>query len=79
MEFHMKDIIYVALPKQKRRHFHAKMIRANLYMYIGVGQGSCKKSRPYPARAYTTIVVLVGIKGTRGMGAASELIQNQTF
>ena len=21
------------------------------YMYIGVGQGTCKKSRPYPARA----------------------------
>ena len=23
------------------------------------GQGTCKKSRPYPARAYTTLVVLV--------------------
>ena len=47
MEFHMKDIIYAALPiyvhKQKRRHFHAKTTRANLDMYIGVG-----------ARAYTT-------------------------
>ena len=28
-------------------------------MYIGVGQGTCKKSRPFPARAYTTLVVLV--------------------
>ena len=33
--------------------------RANLYIYIVVGQGTCKKSRPYPARAYTTLVVLV--------------------
>ena len=28
-------------------------------MYIGVGQGTCKKSRPLPAWAYTTLVVLV--------------------
>ena len=28
-------------------------------MYIGMGQGTCKKTRPYPARAYTTLVVLV--------------------
>ena len=45
--------------KQKRRHFHAKTTRANLYMYLGVRQGTCKKSRPYPARPYTTLVVLV--------------------
>ena len=30
-----------------------------LYMFIGVGQGTCKKSSPYPARAYTALVVLV--------------------
>ena len=36
--------------KQKRRHFNAKTTRANLYdMYIGVGQGTCKKSRLYAA------------------------------
>ena len=28
-------------------------------MHIGVGQGTCKKSRVFPARAYTTLVVLV--------------------
>ena len=34
---------------QKRRHFHAKTTRANLYMSIGVGQGTCKnldRTRP---------------------------------
>ena len=30
-----------------------------IIMYIGVGQGSSKKSRPYLAQAYTTLVVLV--------------------
>ena len=35
------------------------MTRANFYMYTGVGQGTRKKSRPFPARAYTTLVVLV--------------------
>ena len=28
-------------------------------MYFGVGEGTCKKLRPFPARAYTTLVVLV--------------------
>ena len=40
MEFHMIDVIYGALPMRaqtERPHFHAKMIRANFYMYIGVG------------------------------------------
>ena len=35
----MMNIIYVALPcmpKQKRRHFHAKTTIAKLYIYIGV-------------------------------------------
>ena len=45
--------------KQKRRDFNVKTTRADLYMYIGVGQGTCKKSRLYPVRAYTTLVVLV--------------------
>ena len=45
----MIDIIYTALPMRA----HAKMTGANLYMYIEVG------ARPYPARAYTTLVVLV--------------------
>ena len=40
--------------KQKRRHFNEKMTRANFYMYTGVGQGTCKKSRLYTARAYTS-------------------------
>ena len=44
--------------KQKTRHFHAKTTSANLYMFIGVGQGTCEKSRPYPARAYTTAFLL---------------------
>ena len=45
--------------KPKRQHFHAKTTRANLYMYIRVGQGPCKKSKPSTARAYTTLVALV--------------------
>ena len=49
--------------KQKRRHFHAKMTRANFTCILEWGQGSCKKSGPYPARAYTTLVVLVPLGG----------------
>ena len=37
-----------------RKDFHAKTTRANLYIYIGVVASDCKKSKPYPARAYTT-------------------------
>ena len=39
IEFHMKDIMYAALHMliHKRRHFHAKTTRPNLYMYIEVG------------------------------------------
>ena len=45
--------------KQKRRHFHAKTTRANFTCILDWGQGTFRKSRPYPARAYTTLVVLV--------------------
>ena len=39
----------------ERQHFHAKTTRANFTSILEWGQ----KSRPYPARAYTTLVVLV--------------------
>ena len=54
----MIDIIYAALPMSVSAQIE-KTTRANLYIYIGVGQGTCKKSRPFLARAYTTLVVLV--------------------
>ena len=39
MEFHIMNIIYVALPMraQTEKHFHAKNTCAKLYIYIGVG------------------------------------------
>ena len=51
---------------------HARINRKdNIFMQRGLGhiftwileggQGTCKKSRPYPGQAYTTLVVLVGI------------------
>ena len=36
-ELHMINIIYAALPKQKKRHLYAKTTNAKLYIYIGVG------------------------------------------
>ena len=53
--------------KEKRRYFHAKTTRQNLYMYIGVGQ-----KEPYPARAYTTLVVLVVIPSIMCLSATSQ-------
>ena len=42
---------------KKDNIFHAKPTRATLY--IGLGQRTCKKSKQYPARAYTTLGVFV--------------------
>ena len=39
-----------------------KMTSSSLKIFTCIlewGQGACKKSKPYPARAYTTLVVLV--------------------
>ena len=55
------DIYNIRSIAHVRTNRNAKTTRANLYTYIGVGQGTCKKSRPFPARAYTTLVVLVDL------------------
>ena len=39
--------------KQKRRHFHAKMTSAKLYIYIGVGQGTCLLTKHTRRWAYS--------------------------
>ena len=58
MEFHMIDVIYAALPmcaQTEKTTFSCKDDQGkSLYVYW-----SGAKSRPFPARAYTTIVVLV--------------------
>ena len=71
----MIDIIYAALPmsaQMEKTKFHAKTTKANLNIYIGVGQGTCKKLRPFPARAYTTLVVLVGSLSENEIDIQSE-------
>ena len=43
-------------------------------MCIGVGQGTCKKSGPYPSQAYTTLVVLVlGVLNHLGLAKKVEM------
>ena len=39
--------------KQKRRHFHAKMTSVKLYIYIGVGEGTCSLTKHTRRWAYS--------------------------
>ena len=65
MEFHMIDIIYAALTmceQTEKTTFSCKATQGKSSMYIGVGQGTCKRLRTYLALAYTTLVVLVTLR-----------------
>ena len=61
MEFHVIDIIYAALPmrEQKDDIFMQRRLGQIFTCLLKWGQGSCKKSKPFPARAYKSLVVLV--------------------
>ena len=68
IEFHMIDIMYMVL------HMRAHTKKDDIFMQrrpgqiltciLEWGQGPCKKSKPYPAQAYTTLVVLVSLKSS---------------
>ena len=55
------DIRGIAHARTNRKHdiFMQRGLRQIFTFILEWGQGTCKKSKPYPARAYTTLVVLV--------------------
>ena len=62
MEFHMRDDICGiahAHTNRKDKIFMQRWLGQIFTCILDWGQGTCRKSRPYPAPAYTTFVVLV--------------------
>ena len=59
MEFHMINITYAALHMRAQTEKTTFSCKDDCRSILECGKGPVKKSRLYPARAYTTLVVLV--------------------
>ena len=59
MEFHMINITYAALHMRAQTEKTTFSCKDDCRSILEWGKGLVKKSRLYPARAYTTLVVLV--------------------
>ena len=75
MEFHMIDITYAAMHIRAQTEKTTFSCKDDCRSILEWGKGLVKKSRLYPARAYTTLVVLVYIKTNQSL-RSNLLVEN---